>query len=263
MVKFSPLKMYFGEPFEVGNGLTLYIPTIGDILNLKEADQTFYSSISPWVTNPTSYRLILWNNGIDWNKISDYDLFLMLYKSQIPEVTRLLFGEDIDWDKYAFFGKNIPDVDEEGNETVKQVVTLYNQDDDIEISEDDYKLISEYYRTAFNIFPKVEKAKGRATKEAIIWEDEQNLARKQREGEENESSLLPLVSSCINHPGFKYNLEELKNVNYVVFMDAVQRLQVYEGTRALLSGSYSGFCDTSKVDKDQFNFMRDFNKKKD
>jgi len=33
----------------------------------------------------------------------------------------------------------------------------------------------------FNIHPKVEKAKGRATKEAIIEEDRMNLAMRQKE----------------------------------------------------------------------------------
>ena len=87
----------------------------------------------------------------------------------------------------------------------------------------------------------------------MIQEDEQNLLNKPSE---NDSSLLPLISSLINHPGFKYNLEELKQVGICQFYDAIQRLQIYEGTRALLQGSYSGFCDTSKINKEQFNFMR-------
>ena len=40
-------------------------------------------------------------------------------------------------------------------------------------------------------------------------------------------------------------------------MDSVQRLQIYESTHALMSGMYSGFCDTSKISKEQFNFMRE------
>ena len=43
----------------------------------------------------------------------------------------------------------------------------------------------------------------------------------------------------------------------VGFIDSVQRLQVYESTTALLRGMYSGFMDTSKIDKEQFNFMRE------
>ena len=40
-------------------------------------------------------------------------------------------------------------------------------------------------------------------------------------------------------------------------MDSVQRLQVYESSTALLKGAYSGFVDTSKINKDDFNFMRE------
>jgi len=34
-----------------------------------------------FIGNPTTYRLALWKANIDWNKISDYELFLMLYKT--------------------------------------------------------------------------------------------------------------------------------------------------------------------------------------
>ena len=37
----------------------------------------------------------------------------------------------------------------------------------------------------------------------------------------------------------------------------IQRLQIYESTRALFGGMYSGMCDLSKVDPNEFNFMRD------
>lgn len=120
--------------------------------------------------------------------------------------------------------------------------------------------MSQYIKTMFNIFPKVEKARGRATKESIIWEDQENL--KKHKNDTNSSTLLPLISSCINHPGFKYKLEQLKQVGIVQFMDSVQRLQVYETSTALLKGSYSGFIDTSKINKDEFNFMRDLDSKK-
>ena len=73
----------------------------------------------------------------------------------------------------------------------------------------------------------------------------------------SKSMLLPLVSSCINHPGFKYKLNELREIGIVQFMDSVQRLQIYESTVAINSGLYSGMCDLSKVDKKLFNFMRD------
>lgn len=112
----------------------------------------------------------------------------------------------------------------------------------------------------FNIFPKTEKARGKATKEALIWEDQQNYDL--HKNDTYKSTLLPLISSCLNHPGFKYKKNELKEVGIVEFMDSVQRLQVYESSTALLKGIYSGFIDASKINKDDLNFMRDLSSKK-
>ena len=114
----------------------------------------------------------------------------------------------------------------------------------------------------FNLSFKVERAKNKATKEAMIWEDEMNLKiaeQKRGEREYSKSYLLPLISAMVNHPGFKYKTNELKEIGIVQFMDSVKRLQTYENATALIKGSYSGFVDTSKIDKEQFNWLKDLN----
>lgn len=244
--EFDRLKMYFGEPYKIaydGGEIEILQPTIGSILYFGE--RNFYSMLNVFIANTTSYRLQLWNMGVDWNKISDYELFCMLIKSLDVDSTRILFG-DIDFRLFDMYSKKIEDT---------EIVTLYNKEQQVEIDENTYKHIAEYLRLMFNIYPKVEKAKNKATKEAMIWEDEMNLANSKSES--YKSTLLPLVSSCVNHPGFKYKLEDLKDIGIVQFMDSVQRLQIYESTVALNSGMYSGMCDLSKVDKKLFNFMRD------
>jgi hypothetical protein len=65
-----------------------------------------------------------------------------------------------------------------------------------------------------------------------------------------------MVSFCLNHPGFKYKKSELKDLGVVEFYDSVQRLLIYESTSSLMKGIYSGFVDTSKIDKKEFDFMR-------
>ena len=135
----------------------------------------------------------------------------------------------------------------------EEKLCLYSPQYDIKLYEEDYMQIAEYIREMLNIHPKVEKAKGKTAKRWMIDEDKMNALHRD---EKNTSTLLPLVSACVNHPGFKYKLQELREVGIYQFMDAVQRLQIYESSRALLQGSYSGFCDTSKVPQDNFNFMR-------
>ena len=74
--QFDELQMYYGIDYKVNNDITIHIPTIGEIIEFGE--KNMYSSIAPFVGNPTSYRLQLWDLGIDWNKISDFELFVML-----------------------------------------------------------------------------------------------------------------------------------------------------------------------------------------
>lgn len=64
----------------------------------------------------------------------------------------------------------------------------------------------------------------------------------------------------MNHPGFKYRIDDLKDLGIFAFMDSVQRLQIYESSIALLHGAYGGFVDSSKLDKNEMNFMRSIEK---
>lgn len=248
VVKFDSLKMYFGEPYEVpgtDSKLQIFQPKIGDILEIGEED--FYSNLSIFVSNPTSYRLALWDAGEDWNNITEFQLFLMLFSRIDPFCSKMLFG-DVDITDFDWYEKQLP-------EKEKEIVLIHNKLD-FEINADNFMFMQEYLRTMFNIHPKVEKAKGRTTKEWMIEEDRISLFNKSKQ-EKTTSTLLPLISSCTNHPGFKYKLEEVKQMGIVQFMDSVQRLQIYESTVALNHGIYSGMVSTKDIDKKNFNFMRE------
>lgn len=134
---------------------------------------------------------------------------------------------------------------------------MFNKETQIFINETVYTYMAKYIRTMFNMHPKVEKAKGRTTKEWIIEEEKEKQALEAKNSDDSNSRLLTLVSSMVNHPGFKYKTNELENVGIVEFMDSVQRLQVYENATALMSGIYSGMVDMSKIDKNEFNWLRD------
>lgn len=244
--KFDPLMMYFREDYYV-KGIRIVQPTIGDILELGESK--FYSELSPFLYNSTSIRVALWESPqrIDWCQVKDIEVFGML-KNMQPDAPaiRLLFPD------YRIEKMKLIPIKNKNSDDIQ--LCLYDKANNFVLEEADYNQIAEYIRTLLNIHPKVEKAKGKITKQWMIDEDKMNMAQKENR---ETSTLLPLISACINHPGFKYRLQELKNVGIYEFMDSVQRLQIYESTHALMGGSYSGFCDTSKVPKEQFNFMRE------
>ena len=257
--KFDQLKMYFGDPYEVGNGITIYQPTVGQILEVGESD--FYGTLYVFIANPTTYRVQLWDMGIDWNKIKDYELFMMMLQSVRPEISKIIFG-DIDFTAFQPFTKTTVQTNDDGEEEEVSVPTLYNQETEMELSEEYYTIIAEYLSVMFNIHPKIEHAKGKLTKQSIIEEEKMNIALRQKEGKADESGLLSLVSACVNHPGFKYKLQELRDVGICEFMDSVQRLQVYESSTALLKGMYSGFINSKGISSDSYNWMRSLNNNK-
>lgn len=245
---FDKLRMYFGEDYTI-NGITISIPTIGDILEIGET--RFYQAVSPFLNNPTSIRVLLYDVfKMDWNKTKDIEVFyIMSQMVKDKEPLKLLF-KDISFEDFKL-------INAKKNEFEKDYkwLALVSPSQNILIYEDQYLEIAEFIRDMLNVHPKTEKAKGKTTKHWMLQED--RMKAEQNQNEENKSTLLPLVSACVNHPGFKYKLEELKQVNICQFMDSVQRIQKYEQGVAAMHGIYGGFVNTKDIPQDLINFMSD------
>lgn len=246
-IEFDLLQLYFREPYivkpEIGNNFAILQPSVGDIIATGE--RKFYQTLQVFITNTTANRLVLWmaKPRIDWNEISDYELFLRSAGMINADIAKLLF-DGIDFNKMQIL------VDKDN-----KPVALVNQEQNILINEDVYNIISQYLRTMFNVSPKVEKTLSKFAKESIIEEEMINEYYNKKK-ESRSSVLLPLISSCVNHPGFKYKSNELKEIGIFEFMDSVQRLQIYESSTALMKGMYSGFVDSKKINAESYNFMR-------
>lgn len=245
---FDKLRMYFGEDYTI-NGITISIPTIGDILEIGESK--FYQAVSPFLNNPTSIRVLLYDVfKMDWNKTKDIEVFyIMSQMVKDKEPLKLLF-KDISFEDFKL-------INAKKNEFEKDYkwLALVSPSQNILIYEDQYLEIAEFIRDMLNVHPKTEKAKGKTTKHWMLQED--RMKAEQNQNEENKSTLLPLVSACVNHPGFKYKLEELKQVNICQFMDSVQRIQKYEQGVAAMHGIYGGFVNAKDIPQDLINFMSD------
>lgn len=247
--------MYFGNPYVIDledtpGQVTVYTPTIGDIINIGE--KKFYQTLNIFICNTTQYRVILWDLGIDWNTYSDFELFINLSSQIDPEVSKLLFG-DLDFGKFVPLLRRRP-----GDEQPEPI--LWDDEDEIEINYDVYNHFAQYLRTMFNTFPEEKITQDNTLKSWYITKDKRAIENKKKlaeKGKEETYSIQALISSCINHPGFKYSLKELKNVGVCEFYDSVKRLQVYEQSTALMKGMYSGFVDGSKLKPTDYNFMRD------
>lgn len=240
LLEIDELQMYFGEPFYINDKIVLYIPTIGDIVEFGE--RKYYGMIYTLTCIPSDMKSQLFDMGIDYEKISDFELFVMLTRNLTPDLTRLVLG-DLDLSKFNLYSNK------ENDELV-----LYNEETDVVIDKLIYMKIVEYLRKVHNIKPKVEKAKNKTTKKILIQLDRDKIKKAQKEP--YKSQLKELISAMMRYPGFKYKSNELKQCGLYEFMDTAQGAQIYVSSTALLQGSYSGMIDCSKVNKNEFNWMR-------
>lgn len=244
---FDLLKMYYGEDYKITDRITLHPPTIGEIIEFGEMN--CFKVLPIFTGNSTTFRLLLWEHGEDWNKISDYQLFLRHVRILTPESTSLFFG---DFD----FSSLVPSLSNDN-------LVLCDKKGKVVIDEGVYIRIAEYLRTIFDRHPKVEKAKGKTTKQWMIDDDKQKIENEKKLNKgSTQSYLLPLISGALNHPGFKYKKDELKNVGIMEFFDSIKRLRVYETSTALLKGIYSGMIDVSKSPniQNEIDWLRDLYK---
>lgn len=246
---FNLLAMYFGDDYVVNDRITIRQPSIQDFIDVND-EENIYDAITPFVTNTTACRLRLWEMGIDWNKISNYELFAILIRHIKYEYSRLIFG-DIDFSTFQMYD----DVDDEGN----VISTLYSPTLDLALDEDTVVKMSKYIQHLFFMFPPEEEfVRNKILKQDLINKDKEKLIAKSKEQRsKTDTVLLSMISFYLNHPGCKYTKNELRDIKYFEFIYNIQRLKVYESTRALFGGIYSGMCDLKKIKQEEFNFMRD------
>lgn len=251
-IEFDRLQMYFGMPYTINlpsaeGSITISVPTMRILIELGE--KRFLQTINIFTTNTTEYRLVLWDAGVDWNEISDFELFCMLYKQIDSEVSKQIF-KDINFDDFELFKKT---------EGENEVIVLYNEKLNIEINEEVYQHIAQYLRIIFRIDPQEKITKDKFLKDMYIQKDRREAIRRKKKTEEegNNASIQPLISACVNHPGFKYKLNEVLDMGIYEFYDSVGRLNVYESTTAVLKGMYSGMVDSKAFKPEDFNFMKE------
>lgn len=250
--QYDELQMFFGDDYKVSDYITIHQPTVGEIMEFGE--RRYYSMLTQLCAIPSDMKSTLWDVlEVDWNKMSDFELFAFNCHSLRPQDTSIILG-DLDLSTYTHSVK-----DKENDEFALLQCSQVDKNSPPEITgiitESDYYNMVGYLRKLHGFTIKREKARNRITRDVMIEEDRQKIELSKNKS--YVSQLKNLISAMLTYPGFKYKKSELRECGIYEFMDAVQRSQIYVSTDALLHGMYSGMIDTKKINKKQFNWMRD------
>ena len=232
------LKLYMSNDIKIADGVVLRVPTIGEIVEYGE--QQYFSMASTICSTPSSMKATLDDMKLDWMKVTDFQLFMMLCKSLPLSATKPLLGNlDLQSLKPYPFGKD--------------EVVLSNEDHTITINEVIYEILVTYIRKMHGFKKQVDKAGNEITKMMLI-----KVARddaKKAENKPYKSFLRPLISSVKCRMG--YTMEYVKKMGIYELTDDLSRLGVIVNADAALTGSWSGMVDTKKIPKETFDWTRD------
>lgn len=239
------LKLYFGEDYPITNNITVYHPTIGEII--REGEQKYFQTVHTLTCIPSNMKSALWDIGIDYELISDFDLFRMLAPNLNPGDTDILFHGTVNFSRMKQY-----------RNTDNDQLVLADMETGTVIDEYVYLKLVLYLRKMHRLTPKIERAGTKNAKEIMIMLDRQDREKALKES--FHSNLFPLISTLLNTPGFKYKKKELKEVHYFEFIDCAQRITAIKSADALLQGIYAGNVDGKKIDKKELDYFRNLSK---
>ena len=195
------LQLYFGDDYVINDYIKITQPLIGEVVDYGEAQ--YFSMVHTLTAIPSDMKSQLWDLGLDWTEIDDFELFMMLVQTLTPDKTSILFG-DLDFSKLKPFKNN-----QNGD------IVLADKETGIIIDKMIYLRIMSYLRKLHNITPKVEKAANKMTKKVLIEEDRQKILL--AKDKPFKSYLLPLISAIKVKQG--YTKDYVRNMGLYEFFD--------------------------------------------
>lgn len=239
MFAVDEIRLLRGEPFDVGKGITLYQPSIGDIAQFGENE--YLTVVSAVTSEPFDMPYHLDQMGIDFEKIKPFELFCILIMGIPQQTSRLLFGE-------LDFSKFVP-VERNGE------LILINKDGiiiDSQIRERIADNVRRMHGLPKNILTSCEN---KFTHDLMIMQQKKTIDRAQRRKDlfGDNSQYAPLISSlaCEWH-----GYDKVLNLKVGQFFDAIIRLSYKQSANNLYRGLYSGGISFKNINKKDLDWMR-------
>lgn len=242
---YDELKIYGGKSYYINEDISIKQPKLGKIK--KYGEKKYFNMVHTLCSVGADLKWQLDDIGIDYTKISDYELFYsILARSYSKEDTKILFGNVLDFSQMQIVH----------DDNIDENVMIQVLEDGKQIRIDRF-----IYSSIVNVLRKMHKMKrndevpGNEMTRQILIDDAREEYEENR-NKPNKSYLLPLISTMVNSEGFKRDDNTVFDMKIRAFMDSVSRVSKIKNAELLLQSGYSGFgVDLKKIDKEALNYM--------
>lgn len=227
--------------YKVNDKISVHVPTVDEIFDF--GDQKYYSTVQTLVATPFDLMVELDDIGIDYESITDYQLFVLMMES-------IAINED---DTTIFFGNlNLKNFQEAVNPKNGEKV-LWDKNNDIVIDQ----MIALEICNAIRKIHFWEAPIGRAgNAEAKRYLIERNRKKKKRLAKKPYKSFLEsMIISLVNTEEFPYNYETVMELSVYKLNASWRQIQKKKHWEQTMNGVYFGTVDTTKINLEKINWL--------
>ncbi len=227
-----------GKDFKVNDKITIHMPSIGEIIDYGE--KKYFQLVYLFCSTSSDYKAQLDSIGVDWQKISDFEMFRQLFMGNKDQDMSILLG-DMNTSGFMMAKDN-----------VSGEIVLHNRKTDTRIDHVVYEAMSQYLCAANGIEKHTEHAADEPTRIALIEEAKDKLEYQSTKPYEPHLAELVLSMACSS--GFKADYFQAMDYPMSVFMNHVRKIQQIKSYDNTMHGVYAGTVEFGKIPKSQLDW---------
>lgn len=228
------LKLLINDEYPLCDFITVRFPTIGTIGDYI-GEERYFSYIRSICSTPSQFKVSLYDNGIDYSGLSDWEFFIMMwpeiFNEKSQDITEVVFG-DFNLKEYSL-GQN-PDTGE---------LILTNGINNF--TEVLYMLLTRLLRDVYEIEYVSDPPGNEHFKEYAIEKERRKMKR--NKNKPFKSMLAPAVIALVNSSDFKYDYDSILNLNVYRFYRSLKQLKRNKNYDHIMSGVYAGTVNDSNL----------------
>ena len=232
-------KLLYADRYDINDKVYIKIPTVGEVL----ADEDkYFEIVYTIIATPYDLMVQLDDNGIDFTKITSFDLFCLLFGHLKEMDTSLVFG-DLDLNKF-----NVAINNQNGNHVLR------DEENDITIDRAIHGQICACLRKLLNI-PKTEKQPGNEEGRLYMLEKARKKAKRKKKKQQSESQIEDLIVALVNTAEFPYDYESVKDLTIYQFYASLKQVTHKVKFDKTMIGVYAGTVAFDKLSEDERSWI--------
>lgn len=235
----ATLNLLFKRTIPINSKIEVYVPSVGEILACED---DYNNLVSAFTAMPIDCMVELDKAGIDFTKIDEYNLFLIMFEGLKRRDTRMVLG-DLDLSKFEY-----------GTSEQNGLPVLIDTEHDIRIDREIHAQIANALRKLHHLEKNTRKPANDEAKQFML-ERAKRKARRRRNRVE-ESDLESLIVAMVNTEQFKYGYEGTLELSIYQFNESVRQIIKKVEFDNRMIGIYSGTVSAKDLSPDELNWLK-------